>query len=149
MSLEQYKADLLARASLEEYTDEERERLKKLAPGLRDIPVKKMMDQALYIREQLLPQIEKKSGRKDDYKFFDGVADSLLWGIMLADRYRSIELIFGNTKVSYQLMIDRVSLLERELAKYDAARDIMYTESFDHYMRAIATRAEDLLRKKG
>lgn len=149
MSLEKYKADLLARASLEELTAEERERIKHLAPGLKDIPVKKMIDAALYIREQLLPQIEKKSGKRDDYKFFDGVADSLLWAIMLADRYRSMELMFGATKVSYQLLIERVALLERELAKYDAARDVMYTDSFDHYMRAIATRAEDLLRKKG
>jgi hypothetical protein len=145
----QLKADLLARATLNELTQEEKELNAKLAKGVEDIPVKRMMDQILYIRNELLPGIERKRGKSSpDYEFFAGVADSLIYAIIMADRFGGIEAQNTRLRIYSQLQRDHVELLERELQKFTTLEDLFYSSALDRYADMVKSRVDNLLKDK-
>jgi len=147
--ISQLKADLLARATLNELTEEEKKTQAKVAKGITDIPVKKMMDQILYIREELLPGIEKKRGKSSpDYEFFEGVADSLIYAIIMADRFDHIEAKNTRLRMYSVLQRDHLELLEKELQKYTTLEDLIFTDFLDRYADSVKSRVESLLKDK-
>ena len=148
MSIEQFKNDLLLKESLREKTAEEKERDKHIAKNLRDIPVRKMMDNVLYIRNNLLPAIKKKSGDKSaDYIVFSEIMDSILFAIILADRFGSLERINTWSKIRYQLLEQNVVLYEQELQKYTTLEEIFLTDGMNKYAEGVKRRAEALLKR--
>ena len=135
--------------ALREKTEEERSRDKKMAAGLDGIPVKKMMDQTLYIDKELLPGIEEKRGKDHpDYEFFAGVRDSLLYAIILADRYETLETRNIHLRVWKQLQQENLDLLERELSKFQTLEELYLTDSMDRYAQGVKERVKDLLKPK-
>jgi len=147
--LAKLKADLLLLESLKEKTDEEKKSNEKLAKGIDDIPVKKMMDQALHIRNELLPRIKKKQGETSaDYIFFEGVANNLLYAILVADRYDELMGRFTRAKVMQQLQLENITVLERELQKYCALEDLFLSTGLDKIAEGIKARAVELLKAK-
>lgn len=147
--LSQLKADLLARATLNELTQEEKALNAKLAKGVSDIPVKKMMDQVLYIREELLPEIARKRGKTSpDYEFFGAVADSLIYAIIMADRFDGIEAKNTRLRIYSQLQRDHVELLERELLKFTTLEDLFFSSALDKYADKVKNRVDGLLKDK-
>lgn len=143
------RRELLMKEALKEKTEEERARDKKTAAALNGIPVKKMMDQALYLRNELLPGIEKKRGKEHpDYEFFNGVMESLVYAIILADRYDTLERRNINLRIWKQLQQDNLELLEREVSKYQALEDLFLTDSLDRYAEGVKEHIKDLLKPK-
>lgn len=135
--------------ALREKTEEERARDKKTASGLDGIPVKKMMDQALYLKNELLPGIEKKRGKTHpDYEFFEGVMESLVYAVVLADRYETLERRNINLRIWKQLQQDNLEVMERELNKFQALEDLFLTDSLDRYADGVKARIADLLKGK-
>lgn len=140
---------LLMKEALREKTEEERARDKKISSGLDGIPVKKMRDQALYIQNELLPGIEKKRGKDHpDYEFFYGVMESLVYAIIIADRYDTLEMRNIHLRVWKTLQQENLELLERELAKYQTLEDLFLTDSLNKYADAVKARAKDILKGK-
>jgi hypothetical protein len=143
------RRELLMKEALREKTEEERARDKKTAAALDGIPVKKMMDQALYLRNELLPAIEKKKNKTHpDYEFFNGVMESLVYAIILADRYDTLERRNINLRIWKQLQQDNLELMERELSKYQTLEELCLTESLDRYADGVKARVTDLLKGK-
>lgn len=149
MNIEQIKADLLLKDSLREKTAEEKKRTEKMAKGLDGIPVKKMMDQALHIKNDLLPRIKKKSGETSaDYLFFESVLNNLIYSIILADRYESLLSKNVHLRVHVQLQREQLELYERELSKFTTLEEIFFTDGMDKYIDSVKNRAESILKHK-
>lgn len=147
--LDKIKHDILLKNATREKTSEDRENIKKHAAGLSGIPVKKMMDQAIHIDEEILPRIKKKSGEKSaDYLFFDEVKDNLLYAIMLADRHDMLWRMNTQLKISHQISLENIAILEGELLKYTTLEDLFFSDALDKYADVIKQRAKDLLKGK-
>lgn len=141
---EQEKADLLYRAQLESLVNEDKSMRKRF--GLDEIPMHKMIEQVNYIDKNLLPAIKKKSGEKSpDYIFFTDVIKSLLWAVMLSDRFDMLDRRVGLLNMEKSILRDHLTIFERELTKYHAMEDIYLTDALDHYKRGVVKRAADLL----
>jgi hypothetical protein len=120
----------------------------KFKQGMEEMPVKKMMDQALHIKENLLPRIAKKQGNDSaEYNFFTEVYNSLLWSIVLCDRYESLERRYGTQKLYNLIAREHLELLEREVQRRGLVEEIEMTSGLDAMRRSIRFRAEELLRE--
>jgi hypothetical protein len=148
MSIEKIKADLLARASL----DKERStsEIEKLRGRLNDVPIKRIVDQINYLEKQLLPAVKKKSGEQSaDYEFFTEVVRSLVWCLIVAERWDLMENRYVRLKVTHQLAKENMVLLEKELSKYTLMEDLWYTDGMSYILEGIKKRAEGLMDRKG
>lgn len=142
------KADLLLKASLED-VGKESDKREKISIGIKNIPVKRMIDQVNYLKNNLLPLVEKKSGKKSaDYEFFKEVADSLLHSIVLCDRYESLSGRYTTLRVTHMITKEHLCLVEDELLKFETMEDLLYTDALNHVAAGIMSRAADLLKKK-
>lgn len=147
--LDKIKHDLLLKNAIREKTPEERENIRKQAAGMSGIPVRKMMDQAIHIEEELLPRIKKKSGESSpDYIFFTEVKENLLYAILLADRHDHLWQINTQLKVSHQISLENIAILEGELQKYTTLEDLFFSDALDKYADVIKKRAAQLLKRK-
>ena len=116
---------------------------------MEDIPLRKFYDQAQYIEKTLLPAIEKKSGNTSaDYKFFCDVYRSLLYSVMIVDRYNSLLLKMQQSRQMTHFLQGRVDLYERELLKYTTMEDIYLSDGMDKIAADVKRRVEDLLTNK-
>jgi len=126
---------------------EEDQRL--LVEGLKNAPVSKMMSEAQYLENIMLPKIMTNRGADSkEYKFYSGVLDSLLWAILIVDRYERLQTLHCNSQLLAEFYKEQMTLSHRELAKYDAAEDLLLTDSMNRYMQAAATRVKDKMNIK-
>jgi hypothetical protein len=145
MTLQEIKAALLGEASLRDLTEGGSGKILK---GVRDMPVKKMIDAANYIDKELLPAVKKKSGDKSaDYEFFSNVFKYLLYGITLVDRYEQLESRWVSQKVEMIVLRDHLELMTRELGKYNALEDLYMTDALDIYAKRVKDAADARLNK--
>lgn len=150
--LAKIKAEFLHKAQLGDLVEDAEARKEKArrASGLSDVPVGQMIDQAIYIRDELLPAVERKKGGKDsaDYIFFSGVFRSLLSAVVMADRYEFLQREVGYAKLTGSIVKDRLQYLEQELLKYTTLEDLFRSDALDSYAQGVKNRAEDLLKRK-
>jgi hypothetical protein len=150
--IEKLKGDFLHKAQLADLVEDKQARKEKerRASGLSDIPVGQMIDQAMYIRDELLPAVEKKKGGKEgaDYKFFSEVFRSLLYAVVMADRYEFQARELGYAKLTGQIVKEQLEYFQRELVKYTTLEDLFRSDALDHYAQGVKNRAEDLLKGK-
>lgn len=145
--LEKIRRDILIRASLEE-GPEARERAAKHAKALDGVPVKKFFDQALYIRDNLLPRLEKRGGKDSpDYVFFSDLFYSLLWAITAIDRYDFQGGELQRYKILYRLTRDHQQELEKRLIQYTTMEEFFFSSGLDVVADTIKKRAAELLDK--
>jgi hypothetical protein len=146
MNYEKLKADLLYKADLEEVAKGNRSGLE---DGLRNAPVKQMIDAANYIENNLLPAVKKKNGEKSaDYIFFKEVVDYLAWAILLSDRYGQMEMRWIRQKLEIQLLKEHLELLERELQRYTTLEDVLLSSTLDVYAARVKAAVADRLKNK-
>lgn len=120
----------------------------KIAEGIADIPVKRMIDQALFLKENILPRIKSKAGDKaPDYIFFSGVYDSLLWAIVMADRYEYLEGRYVRLKCFEVLTRENMARMEAELQKYMTLEEFFLSTGLDKIAKGVKDRAEELLKQ--
>jgi hypothetical protein len=143
MTLEQIKADLLYKSSLDAIVKGERD--KKTTEGMRDVPVRKMIDAIQYIDKNLLPAVKKKGGDKSaDVEFFEGVRDMLIWAILITDRYDVLEGKLVRKKIEAALYKEWMELYEKELTKYTTLEDLLLSDALNIYAQGIKNRVEAL-----
>jgi|HubBroStandDraft_2_1064218.scaffolds.fasta_scaffold00675_14 hypothetical protein len=120
----------------------------KAAKAIQEIPVRKIYDQALHIENFILPKTEQLRGKDSiDYQFFREVFQSLLWAIVVLDRFDRVVRSDASHKLELEVWRDRVALLERELQKYITMEDLLMSDSVDRIAEVIKKRAENLLKK--
>lgn len=145
MTLEQLKADLLYKASLDKVASGERD--EKMTAGMRDVPVAKMIHAVNYIDKNLLPAIKKKSGEKSaDYEFFKEVIDYLLWAIVIVDRYDHLEGVWIRQKIEKKLLQELNEYYEKELMKYVTMEDLLLGGALDAYAKGVKDRVGNLFK---
>lgn len=149
--IEEIKRDLERQAMVNDLllTPEERILRQQVAKGIQDIPVRKIMDAALHMREVILPQIEKRSGtNSDNYKFFTGVYEYLLWAVVLVDRFESLNQMMVKQKILNTLLMQQSEALYAEIQKYCTLEDFFLSDGLRHVSEGYRKRAEELLKTK-
>ena len=140
------KMRLLAADSLKDLSNGDRD---KLVKGMREVPVAKMIDAVNFIDKNLLPAVKKKSGDKSaDFEFFTNVIDYLLWAIVIVDRYETLEMKWTGQKLEIQVLREYLQIYEKEIGKYTALEDLMWSSSLDLYAKRIKDTAADRLKIK-
>lgn len=148
-SLDEIRRKILERHQLEEIANPDRNKKinEKLSAGIKDIPVSKMLEQLLFLENDLLPRLEKKGGKESaDYKFFEAMGKSLVWSVILCDRYDFLYRQFISNKVMLQLATENVALFARELEKYSTLEEIFFTDAMDRYKETVKSRVDGLKR---
>jgi hypothetical protein len=146
VNLDEIKAKFFQQAALEDISEGGRDR--RLIEGMRDVPVKKILDAIDYIDKNLLPAVKKKGGDKSaDFLFFSSIVDYLLWAVTIADRYDALESRWVRQKLEIQLLKDWNAFYEGELQKYTTLEDLLLTDALDRYADAIKKRSEDLKKR--
>jgi|SRR5580698_2566368 hypothetical protein len=145
--LEQLKADLLLKASLDDVG--KNKELQTIRQRLDELPANKMINAVNYLDSNILPAIKKRAGDASaDYKFFQEVCDLLLWALIVHDRYKTLERRYVDKTVDAELLRERVTLYEEELNKYTTMEDLWLTEGLEYVRRGIAGRAEAILNRR-
>lgn len=145
MTLEQIKADLLYKDSLDAIAAGERS--KAMTDGMNGVPVKKILDAIQYLDSNLLPAVKKRSGDKSaDYEFFVGVRDMLIWSIIIVDRYDALEGRHVRKRIEAALYKEWMELYEKELQKYTTLEDLLLTDALNIYAKGIKNRVDELKR---
>ncbi len=129
--------------------DEHASTIGRMSAELERMPVKVMIDQVQYLDKQLLPAVKKRGGEKsEDYIFFQGLINSLLWGIMVKERFDRIERMYGHQALHLHIVKQEAALLKKELDKYTTMEDLWLSGSVEHILKGIQRRAEDLLNRQ-
>lgn len=83
------------------------------------IPQVKFIDQAHYLKNVLLPEIEKKRGKESgNYKYYFSVFESLMYAIKIADKEQTFRRLISQEKLYNEFLKKRVLFLENELMRY-------------------------------
>jgi len=149
--LDKLKQELMERHRMQQLLEPEKfkKENEKLAKGIRDIPVQKFITHVQYIEKELMPAIEKRRGKDaTELKFFEEVCRSLVWAVILCDRYDYLEMKVTGLRLENTILRDNLALHEKELQKFGALEDIFFTDFLDRYADAVKSRAEGLLNKK-
>lgn len=93
------------------------------------IPQVKFINQAHYIKNVLLPAIEKKHGMKSaNYQYYFGVFESLMYCIKLADNDQLHRRMYSQEKLYNEFLQKRVLFLESQLLKFTTLESLTNEE---------------------
>lgn len=93
------------------------------------IPQVKFIEQAQYLKNVLLPEIEKKRGKDNaNYKFYFGVFESLMFSIKIADKEQMYRRLISQEKLFNEFIKKRVLFLENELMRYTTLENLSTKE---------------------
>lgn len=146
-ALDDIRAKLLEEMAMEELLKPGKRELSDriLAEGIRDVPVRKFMEQQQYLEKELLPAIEKKKGKgSTDYIFFEAVGKSLVWAMILCDRYDYQQRMFLNAKIDSKIARELAADLQAELSKFETLEQLFFAGGLDRYADGVKMRAKAL-----
>jgi len=126
--------------------------LAKLAKGMEDIPVNRMMRKFQEIDSVVLPAIARKAigaENSPEYESFTEIAEFLLWAIMIADRYEAIMRKAVEAAQLREFFQEKAAFYESELLKYTTIENLFFTDSLETYGRAVAKQVDQLRKTKG
>lgn len=90
-----------------------------------EIPHKKYIEQASYLKNYMLPKIEKSRGLDSaEYKFYYSVFESLMYACALLDRDYSLRYRLGTSKIELEFYRTKVGFYETELQRYTTMEDL-------------------------
>ena len=80
------KERLMSNANLRNLVYEGLDNQAKLVDGIKKVEVGKMIEQAQYLDNQMIPGVIRKYGEKSpEFEFWKGVLDTVLWAMYLVD----------------------------------------------------------------
>lgn len=125
------------------------EEQQKLSDGLQNVPIKQMLDQIQYMENIMLPKIKANRGENsEDYKFYSGLCNSLLWACLIHDRYDALQTRATGLQIQNEFLRERLATAEKTLDRWYAAEDIIMNKTLNQYSAAISRRAEELLKNR-
>jgi hypothetical protein len=138
---ETYKllADLQWRTDLTEF---EKKRFTHVLETMDKMPGGKIRSQIQYLEKNILPTVSAKRGgeKAPDYIFFQGLINSLKWAVILYDRLERQLKEDALLRLERTLLLDRLQLCEKELAKYMLLEDLYLSEMLDNIDRGVRER---------
>ena len=105
-----------------------------------EVPQVKLIEQAQYLKEIILPKAEKSGLNSDQYKFYYGVFESIMYSIKILDRDYSLRMRLSNEMLMNEFLNKRVQFLQNELTRYttmdeltakELATDLLTTKKTD------------------
>ena len=118
----------------------------KLHDGLQHIPEKRILDCLQIVHHQYLPKVKASRGENHaDTIFFTEIRDSLIWALNILDRYHNLSLNYSNIKMLSEFQANRIRLLEKEQAKYEALEDIEVNGTLESYRNVVIHKAKMFL----
>lgn len=146
-SLEEVQQEIKKRAVTRNLVDQQAHD-DKLVEGLRNVPQRQLLEKAQYLENVILPKVEQSTGTEsENYKFYRGLQDAILWCLLIMDRYDFLQRKFAEVNMQNKWLQEEVKRYENELLKYTTMEDLLYTDAMDQYKKAVMTRAENLLQK--
>lgn len=125
------------------------EEQQKLVDGLQNVPVKQMLDQIQYMENVMLPKIKANRGENsEDYKFYAGLCNSLLWACLIHDRYDALQTRAGSLQMMNEFLRERLAVAEKTLDRWNAAEDIIMNKTLSQYATGVSRRVEELLKNR-
>lgn len=116
----------------------------KLIDALEIVPQHKMLEDAQYLMNDLVPRIQRSKGEDSaEYKFFRGLIDTIMWSIFIMERYENLLQKFQHTELLSEIYKGRMDLAERELLKYTTIEDLTRSNAIKDFQEAIMKRSED------
>lgn len=121
---------------------------KKLIDGIAIIPERKLLDDAQYLLNDLLPRILNSKGEaSQEYKFFRGLVDSLTYCLKMRSMYETLLARFQREQFMGVIYREKAELYEAELLKYKTVEDLIQAEVMNDYRNAILQQAEVMLKE--
>lgn len=97
--------------------------------ALDHVPQKKFIEQSQYLKNIMLPKIEKNRGiESSEYKFYYSVFESLLYAITIMERDQTFRRMISQEKLYNEFIKKRVLFLEKELMRYITIEDLTTKE---------------------
>ena len=94
-----------------------------------EVPQKKLIEQAQYLKEVMLPAIEKNRGLESkDYKFYYAVFESLMYSIAILDRDYIFRYQLSNEKLMNEFLQKKIIFYELELQRYTTIESLRLKE---------------------
>jgi hypothetical protein len=122
---------------------------KRLVDGLENVPQKQILDQAQYLENVMLPKISEKRGvESDDYKFYKSVLNSLLWAIVIIDRFEFLKTEYSTEQIMREFLQEQLITCRSELNKYQTAEEMLMNSTWEKYAKAVGKKADNLLKGK-
>lgn len=147
--LQQLRQKVMAENLAKESAGETR----KLVDALELVPQKKMLNDAQYLLNDLLPRIVQKHGDKsEEYKFFRGLVDTIMWSLFIMGRYENMLQKLQHIQLLAEIYKSRMELAERELLNYTTVEDLTLADTLKDIQASVLKRGEqwvnDLTEKK-
>jgi len=100
-----------------------------MTKAFNSVPQVRFIEQAQYLREHMLPRIEKTRGTDSaDYKFYYSVFESLMYAITMADRDYSLRMRLTNEKLLNEIYHKKIIFYEMELQKHTTLEELSAKE---------------------
>jgi len=99
-----------------------------LAKAFSEVPQIKLIEQAQYLKEIILPKAIKAGENSDQYKFYYGVFESLMFSIKIMDRDYSLRMRLSNEMLLNEFLNKRVLFLQNELLRYTTMESLSMKE---------------------
>ena len=120
----------------EERKTKEQDEDEKLKRAYADIPETKIISQAYYLKEQMLPRIAEKRGEdSEDYQFYFSLLKSLMYMLAVLGRDYRIRHQLSNEKLMREFYQNKCTFYESELMKYTTIENLITSESAQEIMR--------------
>lgn len=133
------KADLQLKAGLSEMS---KDRYSHVVAAKEKLPGARIGQQIQYLENMIMPAVAQKRGGKDsaDYKFFEGLIQSLKWCLVMYDKLDYMLREDGLLRLEKQILCDRVLLLERELQRFETLEQLYTSEFLEKYDKGVRER---------
>ena len=92
------------------------------------VPQVKLIEQAQYLKEVILPKAIKAGIESDQYKFYYGVFESIMHSITILDRDFSLRMRLSNEILMNEFLNKRVLFLQNELTRYTTMEELASKE---------------------
>ena len=99
-----------------------------LDKAFHDVPQVKLVEQAQYFKEVILPKAAAAGIESAQYKFYYGVFESLMYSIKIMDRDYSMRMRLSNEMLLNEFLNKRVLFLQNELQRYTTMEDLSMKE---------------------
>jgi hypothetical protein len=140
-SLESKKQDLAYSAITRNLTTMTQTEQRRLKDGLESMPVHRIIGNAQYIENNILPQVQAKHGiESQQYKQFKGVLDSLVWCLHILNLQDRLLYQYSNEKLMCEFYREKTLFYERELQRYTTQEELLMGETMAKFSQILATK---------
>ncbi len=146
-SLEQIRNEVREKVMAENLANQSSGERKKLVDALAIVPQKKMLDDAQYLLNDLLPRIKSNKGETShEHKFFRGLVDTIMWALFIQSRYENLLTKYQQVQFLSVMYRQKMDLAETELQKYMTTEDLIRADVLNDYRNTILSKGEEWIK---